>query len=221
MNRATQRTRMICLIGIDGSGKTTHAQKILLRLRKCGKKCKYVWFGTPYFFSYPFMALCRVLSLTEVHHLLDEVTSSEHKYYKNKPIALIWPWVQFLDLAIFVILKIYMPLWHGFIVVCDRFIYDVLVALMVDIGDERLHKKLVGLLMLKLEPNLNVVFLLDANETVAFRRKHDLSNLNYLIRRRRNYHLIANQLHIPIVNAELPFSLVHKELIKQLNCACR
>lgn len=216
MNWSLQRAKTICLIGIDGSGKTIHARKIISHLQKSGEKCRYVWFGTPYFFSYPFMVICRMLGLTETHRLPNEVTCSEHQYHRNGPIALIWPWVQFLDLAIFVTLRVYIWLWQGFTVVCDRFIYDALVELMADTGDERLHEKLVGRLILKLKPKLNMVFLLDVDETVAFRRKLDLPNLSYLVRRRRNYYLIANHLHIPIINAERPFYLVHKEIIKQL-----
>jgi thymidylate kinase len=207
---------VICLIGIDGSGKTTHARKIISHLQQSGDKCRYVWFGTPYFLSYPFVVICRVLGLTEIHRLPNKVICSEHQYYRNKPVALIWPWVQFLDLAFFVFLRVYGPLKIGFTVVCDRFTHDSLVELMVDVRDEKLDEKLVGQLMLKLKPESSKVFLLDVNESFAFRRKLDLPNLNYLVQRKRKYYSIANHLHIPIIDAERPLLVVHKEIINRL-----
>lgn len=205
--------RVICLIGIDGSGKTTHARKIISHLQKSGEKCRYVWFGTPYFLSYPFMVICHILGLTETHRLPNEVTCSEHQYYRNKPVALIWPWIQFLDLALFVFLQVYVSLLLEFTVVCDRFVYDILVEIMADINDNKLYHKLIGRLILRLKPRSAVVFLMDVDEITAFRRKCDVPNLRYLTRRRNDFRLIAQHQNIPIINANQPFFLVNKEII--------
>lgn len=208
---------MVCLIGIDGSGKTAHAQSILLDLQKSGVKCKYVWFGNAYFLSYPFMAFCRVLSLTDTHRVANEATCSEHQYYKNKAVALLWPWVQVMDLVFFTILRVYLPLWRNFTVVCDRFVQDILVEIMADVDDNQLHKKLVGLPILRLKPRSAMVFLLDVNEAIALRRKHDVPNLRYLTRRRNNYRLISRDLKIPIVRAQGSFGCVHKQLVGMIH----
>jgi thymidylate kinase len=207
---------VICLIGIDGSGKTTHARKIISHLQKSGEKCRYLWFGTPYFLSYPFMVICRILGLTETHRLPNEMTCSEHQYYRNKPVALIWPWVQFLDLALFVFLQVYVSLLFEYTVVCDRFVYDILVEIMADVNDNKLHHKLIGRLILRLKPRSAVVFLMDVDEMTAFRRRYDVPNLRYLTRRRNDFRLIAEHQNIPIINANQPFFLVHKEITQQL-----
>jgi thymidylate kinase len=104
----------------------------------------------------------------------------------------------------------------GFTVVCDRFIHDNLVELMVDARDDKLHEKLIGQLLLKLKPEPSEVFLLDINESFAYQRKLDLPNLNYVIQRKSKYHLIANRLHIPIINAERPLLVVYKEIMNKL-----
>jgi hypothetical protein len=88
---------------------------------------------------------------------------------------------------------------------------------MVDVNDETLHKKLVGRLLLKLKPSISKFFLLDVHESFAFRRKNDLPNLDYLVQRRRKYLLIADELRIPIINAERPFLVVHNEIIGNIN----
>ena len=204
------------MIGLDGSGKTTHAFKIISHFQKSGTRCKYVWFGSPYFFSYPFLIICRLLGLTKTHRLRGTVTCSEHQFYKNKPVALIWSWIQFLDLTFLVSLRVYIPLIMGLTVVCDRFTPDNLVELMTDIRDEKLYKKFFGHMMLRLIPHSSQVFFLDVNESYAFQRKNDLPNIDYLVLRKRKYHLIANEYHIPIINAERSVSMVQEEIIARV-----
>ncbi|MGA3192910.1 MAG: hypothetical protein ABSD73_10435 [Candidatus Bathyarchaeia archaeon] len=207
---------LICLSGIDGSGKTTHALEIVSCLQKSGKKCRYVWFGAPYFLSYPFMVICRMLGLTETRYLSNRLIFSEHQYHRNRPVALVWPWIQLMDLALFVFMQVYMSLLFGFAVVCDRFIYDILVEIMVDVDDEELHHKRIGQLILHLKPRSAIVFLIDVDEMTAFERKCDVPDLKYLTRRRNDFRLIAESQNIPILNANQPFFLVHKEIINVL-----
>lgn len=212
-----KRTRVVCLIGMDGSGKTTHSRRIIDHLQESGIKCHYVWFGNAYFFSYPFMMICRMLGLTTTHHLANGLAVSEHEYYKNKSVSLTWPWVQFLDAAIFVNLRVRLPLWRGLTVVCDRFIPDILVELMTDINDDRLYEKIVGRLMLMLMPRSLIVVLMDVDEKTAWRRKNDVPELKFLSSRRRRYCMISHDLKIPRVNAEEPFVTVQKHLLSLID----
>jgi hypothetical protein len=87
---------------------------------------------------------------------------------------------------------------------------------MADVNDNKLYHKLIGRLILRLKPRSAVVFLMDVDEMTAFRRKYDVPNLRYLTRRRNDFRLIAAHQNIPIINADQPFFLVHKEIIKQL-----
>ena len=141
------RIRVICIIGIDGSGKTTHAKELLSAIKN-STKTRYVWFGSAYFLSYPFMALCRLAGFTRVHNLPSNQDHVEHQYYRNKSIAFLWPWVQLIDALIFVTLRIYIPLKRRYLLVLDRFVHDILVDIMVDVNDPNLHKSFVGQLML-------------------------------------------------------------------------
>lgn len=210
--RASQRNSAICLIGIDGSGKTTHALRIVSDLQQSGAKSRYVWFGTPYFLSYPFMVICRVLGLTETHHLQNGMTVSEHRYYLNKPVALIFPWIQFLDLSVFVFSRVYLAVFLGFTVVCDRFVYDILSELMADVNDDTLDRRIIGRLILGLKPRHASVFLLDVDEVTALRRRPDVPNLRYLTKRRNNLRLIAEHVNIQVINANQPSLVVQKQL---------
>jgi thymidylate kinase len=204
---------LICLVGLDGSGKTTHALQLLSTLQKSGIRCEYVWFGAPYLLSYPFMVLCRLLGFTKT---TSKFVSPEHQYYKNKSLAILWPWVQYLDLTIMVLVKVYVPLWRGHAVICDRFVYDTLVELMSDTNDSRLHHKLIGRLIIKLVPRLSNVFLLDIAEVTALKRKQDIPNLEFLISRRIKYTEIARELSIPVVDATMPTGHVSRYIINNI-----
>jgi len=208
---------MICMVGIDGSGKTTQALVLLTHLKRRKMRCKYVWLRRPYFLSLPFMVFCRILGLTVIQHASNGKTFSEHRYYKNRVVTMIWPWLQLIDLIFMITLRVYLPLWIGFFLVCDRFIHDLVVDVMSDVHQDDLHKKFVGRLALKLTPKSAIVFLFDVEEPcIAFRRKTDLPNLMYLATRRRLYHLIAADLRIPILRTGKSIDLVQKDLARLL-----
>jgi len=201
---------------MDGTGKTTHALQTINYLQKAGYKCKYVWFGSPYLLSYPFMVICRLLGYTKTHRLGNGLVISEHLYYKNKVISRVWSWVRFLDIFISVNVRVKLPLLFGFTVVCDRFVPDSLVELMTDIGDTKLLGTTVGKLISELIPKSSKSVLLDVEEKTAWQRKTDIPALDYLTRRRSSYRTVAEDLRIPTVNAEAPFEVVQRDLMAKL-----
>jgi len=147
------------------------------------------------------------------------VKRKEHQYYRNKAVATIWPWIQLVDAIIFVAFMIYMPLRRGFLLVCDRFVHDVLVDLMADTESSDLHEKTVGRLILRLVPQSSLVFLLDVDETIVLMRKNDIPSLEYLRKRRRLYRLIASHLNLPIIDCSQPLDIVHAALITSMRQA--
>ncbi len=214
---APKKNRVICLIGMDGSGKTTHALKIISHIQKSGTKCKYVWFGAPYILSYPFMILCRILGLTKMYYLANNLTCSEHQYYRNKPVSVLWPWIQFVDVAFLANIRVRLALWRGFTVICDRFIPDTLVELMTDTRNQTLYRETVGRLMLELMPKPLLMFNLNIDEKTAWQRKNDVPEMNYLILRRKAYFVLCNALKIPLVDARKPAAVAQKNLIIQID----
>jgi len=203
--------RVICFVGIDGSGKTTQAMKTLSYMRNRKNKCSYVWFGEPYLFSYPFMVACRILGFTRSISLQNGSDFIEHQYYRNKVIAFLWPWVQLIDLIILVSLRVVLPVSFGFTVVCDRFVHDALVGVMADTKDGNLPKRLVGRLILRIVPRGSAVFLLDTDVRVAYRRRLDVPNLAYLIVRRKYYRFIAECSGVSLIDVNGPFFVSLKQ----------
>jgi thymidylate kinase len=218
-----KNVKIICIIGVDGSGKTSHAKRLTSSLKGLARargKIKYLWFGSAYFFSYPFMALCRVLGLTSVFHIAHDYEYTEHQYYKNKPIAFLWTWIQFVDTFMFVVSRISIALTFRYKLILDRFVHDILVDLMVDIGRPDLYRALVGRLMLALVPDGTITFLFDVDENTSFRRKLDIPDRKYIAVRRQHYRSIAQYLGILEIDSSIAFDDVHEKLIAEVRQRC-
>jgi thymidylate kinase len=214
-----EHVRLVCLVGIDGAGKTCHARKLVAE-SFLSPRSRYLWLReTNLFFSVPFMTFCRVLGLTEVHHVKNAVRWTEHHYYRNKAVATVWPWIQLMDAVIVIAFTVYIPLVRGFVLVCDRYVHDLLVDLMADTGSSDLHKRMVGRLMLKLVPQGSLEFLLDADESTILKRKSDVPSMQYLRRRRQLYREIASYLNLPSVDSSQPFDAVQTALTKLIRQA--
>ena len=58
-------SRLICLIGPDGTGKTTQAKALIDEFKKEGVICQYRWMRFLHFFSLPILAWARIAGLSE------------------------------------------------------------------------------------------------------------------------------------------------------------
>jgi hypothetical protein len=202
-------------MGMDGSGKTTHARRVLgLIEKRC--RAKYVWFGSAYFLSYPFMAFCRLIGLTVMRPLGNGRTYVEHQYYRNTPVAFIWPWVQLTDVLLFSTFKISVPIRRGYALVLDRYVHDILVHLMVDTNRPTLHRTLAGRLMLAIVPSRLTAILLDPGGKVAMQRKMDFPTLAEATMRGRYYRILARDLKIVRVDSSREFRIVHREILREV-----
>jgi predicted nucleotidyltransferase len=207
--------RIVILTGIDGSGKTRHAQTLVSDYLRMGEECSYIWMRTAYFFSLPFMVICRLIGFASMKKLPNGKNSIEHRYY-SKPISLIWPWVQFVDLLLFLMVRVYTRFMSRNIVVADRFIHDILVDLMVDVDNPHLHQSLVGKLILRLIPSGSITILFDADEQTALQRKSDTPSLQYLTTRRQKYKMLASYLAFSEISSVPPFDVVHEGLLDEI-----
>ncbi len=205
---------IIAICGIDGSGKTTQIKLLEKYLKERGFKVKYVWFRWTAFFSYPILALCRLLGYTKWRTIGGSgVRYAEREFYMNKTLAKIWPWFFTLDTFIHLIFRIKIRNILGYIILCDRFILDIFVDLMYETKDYRLPKSLIGRILFSLMPKNSKLVIIDVDESIAYLRKRDIPSIDYLKKRRELYIMLAKILRIPIVNGGREIWKIHEDIL--------
>jgi dTMP kinase len=208
---------VIAICGVDGSGKSTQVKLLEKYLSQKGFKVKRVWFRWVAFLSYPFLALCRFLGYTRWRTVArSNVKYAERRFYLNKALAKVWPWLFAIDTFINFIFRIKFRKILGYVILCDRFIPDVLVDLMCETRDFRLPRRVVGRILLSLVPGDSKLVIVDVREKTAYTRKNDIPSLVYLKERRKLYLYLARVLNIPIVNGEMKIHEVNTAILRLL-----
>lgn len=184
--------KVVCFTGIDGCGKTTQAKALVHHLRAQGYKSRYVWLGwSP--------ALLKPIVKSMKHRIVKKRQTSEDDYAKytlakrgfflRRGTRLLWTVYVALDYALQVLVRVFIPVRLGHIVVCDRYFHDVLIDLAINYswtaGEFRRVLRTSSALVF---PVPDKTFVIDVPEDVAFNRKNDVTSIEYL-RDRRNLYL--------------------------------
>lgn len=207
----------ICLSGIDGSGKTTHLHTLIRKLGELGFHCKYISLRGMYFrfVSLPLLYLCRILGYEE------KIVAEGNERYVRHPnlihssaIKLLWTTLFLIDMYLLAVLRGYF--WsRAEVILCDRYMADSIVDLMVALKDDTVYSGRIGKFFLFLT-RPDMILLLDVDEEEAFKRKKDMLNLEQLGLRRNLYRKMASELGIPIIDASRPFTVVHKDILNHV-----
>lgn len=207
--------KLICLIGIDGSGKSAHAESIIEDMSKQNIRCKHVRCGAHIrFATMPLYYLCKLLKYTRQYETSRSYIHTPRfpEVHRNRVLLRLWPWAVLFDMFILSIVRIRLPMLFGNIVLSDRYMHDVLVELMVVTKNHNFYQTKLGRLFLSLA-NPNKLVMLDLDEEEAFKRKGDIPNIEYLQIRRRLYSKMAYDLGIAKVKTAGPFDEVHAEIM--------
>lgn len=209
--------QLICIIGPDGTGKTTQANLLIDSFKKKGTDYEYKWLRFYHFFSLPLLGFARLIGLSEVKTLENGEKIGYHYFYKSKLVSKIYYLFLFLDTYFLIFFKIYLPtkLFNNKLI-CDRFIYDTIVDLMISTGNYNAYKSNIGKLFLKLIPkNTNTVLLITDEKTLRNRRD-DLFHDENLKLKIKLYKQLSEIYNIPVIDAGLPIKEIQKDLIKKI-----
>jgi len=181
-------TKIIALIGIDGSGKTTQARLLYYALRKRKFKVKIIYAGNTgvslgrkfsFYLSLPIDII--------LHRLLDVHDNSALLKYRT--FLRLKAFLLFLNYLILVLPKI---LFYGRmyrVLIADRYVYDYIVSTILQ---KKYFRSLIKIL-LRIVPKPKVTLLLDVDSLIALHRKNAEKTLGELRLLRSIYlHLIAN-----------------------------
>lgn len=203
---------LICFTGMDGTGKTSHATKIVKTLKTMGIPCQYVWCNWLPRISFPFMVL--IYLVTGGYRRKD--------YHKSKILRRIWNYVVICDFFFIYLFRIKRYLLIGKNVVCDRYVYDMIADLMYD----GIYSKKASKILLKLVPKPDLVFMFDVPEEVSDLRKDDTKNsvnikdsddvIDYLRVHKKSYLKIAESLGISVIDTTKDFEGLHEQVFGQV-----
>jgi thymidylate kinase len=188
------RGRLICLAGIDGSGKTTLAQSLPGWLADRGLTYRYVYARFLPFFVRPVWATAKIvfLSSAERRQSYGPYTARKRSLLSADFFSRLHEISILADYWFQILFKVAVPLWRGRNLVCDRYVYDTVVSdLAPDLLYSRDRIQQVVNRCLTVMPKPDLVFLLDVPEEVTLSRKTDVADIEYLKERREIYRSLA------------------------------
>lgn len=182
-----RKALFICFTGIDGAGKTTNTRRLVDYMKSKGLEVEYVWNRFKPLVFEPIVAVGRAIFLRR-----KDPNENYAKYSKAKrilfhsPVASkIYYYLSIFDYLVQTLTKIWLPLVLHKNIVCDRYAYDMVVGLAIDLGHskEKIHDTLRKLFRLLPKPDL--VFLVDTPAETAYKRKNDTPSIDFLEARRK------------------------------------
>lgn len=187
--------RFVCFIGIDGSGKTTLAHSVMDALNQRGLNFRYVHGLIWPKLAKPFMAIGRFLFARGRSRESDykEFSTAKRSSFSKYPICFpLYRIILSLDYVPQIFGKISMPLLFGRKIISDRYVYDMVLNIGLNVGgdvDEMIRSINRYFRVL---PKPDVVFWVDVPEEVSFSRKDDVPCIEYLQERRGLYRKLAD-----------------------------
>ncbi|HEY0733310.1 MAG TPA: hypothetical protein VGD69_00265 [Herpetosiphonaceae bacterium] len=205
---------LICLLGIDGSGKSTQAQRLVARLASTGYAATYVWGGRRGLLTAPLVRRGKArLGAPTQPVKSSALASSEYRAYVRGTRQLfsrgilrgLWRQITLREHLLEICWYVGRPLAQGRVVVCDRYLYDSLVNHAVLFGSVPAEiDRQLGHPLLSLAPRPTLGFWLDTPPEVALRRKTDIYDVQQLELRVPLYGRLATALAFEPLDGTLP-----------------
>ena len=204
--------KLICIIGPDGVGKTTQSKLLIKELEQRSIKSDYLWMRWNHKLSLPILALARILRLSKIVRLKCGKKIVYHFFNKNKSVSFIYQWTSLIDTLLSVIFKVYIRSMKDTFLICDRYVYDVVVDLAISTRNPMLIKSVITRLFLSLAGKSTVITLMASQELLRV-RKYDVSEDDDLKLKIYLYKFLSKRYNIPIINAEKSIFEVHSNIM--------
>jgi len=205
-----KNSAFICFIGIDGSGKTTHALALCRELSGKGINCAYV---RPRYAPLRFIPSALRKWINAHIHISPKnirIGCKTRKSYNSQSVGILkFPLtISFFIYALITYFLSIRPLLHKSMVICDRYFFDWLYNLWGN----------TSMALIRLLPKPDIAFLLDVPTTIAFSRMYYALDrqipLSYYESLRKWYLMLARQQGFFIVDSSGDFEEV-KGIIKK------
>jgi hypothetical protein len=205
------RSAFIYITGADGTGKSTHAQLLCEHLQREGIRCINLWLRFPFFFSLPVLAYARLRGYSW-HEVTEGVDHGYWDFRRSWLMRQVFPVALLMDASLASLFRVYLPLWWGMTIVCERYILDMLIDLNVALDDPAFHLHRPGILFLRLLPPQAKIVVLNLDAPTVRQRRPDLRFDKRLEARLAAYCRLAADLSLPLVSTAGPLGEVAAQL---------
>jgi thymidylate kinase len=176
---------------------------------KEGCKVLYVWSRWEPFVFRPLISVWkkRTLKKTGKPDYDEKVMKSRKRKLLDNPIfRFLWLLSFLIEYGVQIFLKIRVWRFKDRIIVSDRIFYDSVIDQAVNLGERKkwLIKNLDAFWMKVIFPSPEVVIYVDCPEEIAFRRKNDAPDIEYLKDRRKLYIQLADRYGWIKIDGTLP-----------------
>ena len=193
-------TALICIIGPDGSGKTTLVKKLVSTIEKEKLPVKYVWFRRPYFLSFFILGLSKFSGFTKYNG--DRSGKITQFNFKSMPFKVLYPFTVLVDTLFYYLLRIGIPTKLGTTVVCDRWVQDIMIDISVDTNNLNFDDTLIGRAFNSIAAKATLVVAVDASQRTLIDRRPETKLDTNLRTRLALYHAYNQKYEISSLNSD-------------------
>lgn len=214
-----RREVIISISGIDGSGKTSILEEVRRRLDVNGRKTKYVWLRYNHYLTKILLVFCRIVGLTRYEYP-DGVRVGYHDFHRSRVVSWLFIVFTYIDTLAASILLVYLPsLVTSKVIVCDRWVLDIMIDLEVDTGIRFVEGGRLEKLFLSLMPvEMNCYLVMRDKDAVLSCRPENVRDKNFM-KRWELYEEYSGRSWVRVIENNSTVETAAGEIVQQVGLA--